>query len=125
MSLRPVTRMLSLVPGLTLMLMLGGCLHDEFDVEYKYDVPTASNCPSGMQHRSGGTGIVDRSGGTGIVDRDGNSVTDFCYVPNCPGGYDDTIPPEMEWHQDTHGKVVATRTCVAIPVPPPGDGSGN
>ena len=111
-----MVRSVSFAAALASVLLLGGC----YQVEYKYNVPKDdTDCPSGMDHRSGGSGIVDRSGGSGIVDRDGDDVTDYCYTPNCPGGnYDNTVPAEIDWHQDSHSKVVAERTCLALPATP-------
>ena len=110
------------LPAITMtavmLAMLSGC----YQVEYEYDVPeSASDCPPGMEHRSGGSAIVDRSGGSGIVDREDADVTDFCYQPTCPGGnYDNTVPAEIDWHLNDHKQVVATRTCLALPLAPPG-----
>lgn len=119
MILTVSNKLFSFTAAFALALTLGACNDKEYKVEYDYDIPAdTSECPTGMEHRSGGTGIVDRSGGTDIVDRDGEVVMDFCYKPECPGGtYDDTVPPEMDWHQKDHHVVVAERTCIALPPP--------
>ena len=92
-------------------LGMGGCM----DVEYKYDVPKSqTDCPSGMNYRSGGSNIKDRSGGSNIKDRSGNTVDAYCEENPCPSGVWEG-DPVMDWHL-TKGKfVVANRVCVASP----------
>lgn len=109
-------RLYTIIATIAAVLVLGGCN----DIEYKYDIPqNASDCPTDMTLRSGGSGIVDRSGGSGIVDRDGDSVSSYCFKPNCPGDvYDNTVPAEISWHREAHATVVATRTCLALPAAP-------
>ena len=91
------------------IVITAGC----HDVEYDYNVPEdASDCPSGMDFRSSGAGIVDRSSGAGIVDRNDDAVHAYCYVDNCSGTWDDSVNAAIEWHQDDHEVVVAVRRCV-------------
>ena len=93
-----------------LLLGMSACT----DVRYDYNVPESpSDCPSGMNFRSGGTTIIDRSGGTTIKDRNGNDVGSYCEEAECPGDNWSTEPPEMDWHLDKGDYVVANRVCLA------------
>lgn len=93
-----------------LLLGMSACT----DVKYDYNVPESqSDCPGDMTFRSGGSTIVDRSGGSRIVDRDGNEVGSYCEEAECPGDNWSTEAPEMDWHLDEHGYVVANRVCLA------------
>lgn len=93
-----------------LFLWISACT----DVKYDYNVPESqADCPSGMNFRSGGSTIVDRSGGSRIVDRNGEEVGSYCEEADCPGGNWSSEPPEMDWHLDQHGYVVANRVCLA------------
>jgi hypothetical protein len=93
-----------------LLLGMSACT----DVKYDYNVPESqSDCPSGMNFRSGGSRIVDRDGGSRIKDRNGQEVSSYCEEAECPGDNWSTEPPEIDWHLDEHGYVVANRVCLA------------
>jgi hypothetical protein len=90
------------------------------DVQYDYNIPEdASDCPTGMDYRSSGSGIVDRSSGAGIVDRNDDAVNAYCYIDNCSGTWDDSVSATVDWHQDDHDTVVANRRCIASVAPQP------
>lgn len=82
------------------------------DIVYAFNTPeTEADCPSGMELRSGGAGVVERDGGAGVVERDGTPVISYCIEACPPGEVESEGAPEIDWTAESD-VVVAISDCL-------------